>query len=80
MLISHVLAELERERAMREREWLDEGHVFPRLQKDGKLTYLEREARLARLTAGVELCSLLLEHGVATLEELPLRLTSGGRK
>lgn len=70
MLISHIATELERERAMRD-------FVFPRLRAQGKLHESEHIQRLDRLDAALKVFDTLMEHGVATVEELPLRLTPG---
>lgn len=70
MLISHIASELEREWSMRE-------FVFPRLLRDGKLNETEHADRMARLNGALQVLETLMEHGVATVEELPLRLTPG---
>jgi hypothetical protein len=61
------LSELEREKNMRI-------YVFPRLQRDGKLTSAEAQLRLARLTAAIELVNVLRDAGVHQTDQLPIRL------
>ena len=68
MLISDIQSELERERGMRV-------YVFPRLKQQGKLTDQEAHERLDRLSAAIDLCRLLKQHGLQHVADLPLRLT-----
>jgi len=68
MWLSDVQGELERERAMRV-------YVFPKLQRDGKLTDSEAQLRLARLDAGIAILRTLREAGIHQTDQLPMRLT-----
>jgi hypothetical protein len=67
MWLTEILSELEREKNMRI-------YVFPRLQRDGKLTSAEAQLRLARLTAAIELVNVLRDAGVHQTDQLPIRL------
>ena len=68
MWLSDVQGELERERAMRV-------YVFPKLQRDGKLTDAEAQLRLHRLDTAIAVLKTLRDAGIHQTDQLPLRLT-----
>lgn len=71
MLISKIVGELERERAMRV-------YVFPRLEKQGRLTPGEAKERMETLTEGINLLNELRDAGVHHTADLLLRLCAPG--